>query len=617
MLSAGSVIVVDEAGLMTVDQANALIDVAAESGAAIRLVGDPRQLGAVGRGGVMETAGRWADQGPVMLDRVHRFLTVRVDETGLPVTETDIEYADLSLLLRDGADPDLVTAALVERGAVVVHQTRDETVAALAAQIAAQGEEDGGLAVTVATNDDAAELNRAVRFLRVQAGTVDDRRVAAGMDGARIGVGDRIVTRRNDAARDVANRETWTVQAVKADGAVLARHLDRRVRLEAGYVAEAVQLGYAVTDYGNQGVTCDRSVTWITEATTAGGLYVGATRGRYHNTLHVIADDTDDARQQIIMAAGRDRADRGLDVATALAQADAVAVVAVPAAPQRPVQSSTFDPADWRTAAELDTAARRVEARLAQGLRTLRQVPVMGDEQLERDNQADRTAAAEARQRAARHRAEADRIQAGRDQLAETATAEYFAARHDARIIDAGPGRLRRKAGQVAAALARRHETTQRWSEPQLPGSAWTDQTVSRAASQAADRVTAPAIDRHRAEAEREEATADRLDHQVTSRDRHQQTAIETNHSNAPRRDALIAAVETDRATIARHRQIRARRVETMTPDQVAAADQARTAYVAEQTRQHGLVAHRAQIDQTHEQARIPPPIERGPSLEV
>ena len=50
VLSGRSVIVVDEAGLMTVDQANALIDVAAETGAAIRLVGDPRQLGAVGQG---------------------------------------------------------------------------------------------------------------------------------------------------------------------------------------------------------------------------------------------------------------------------------------------------------------------------------------------------------------------------------------------------------------------------------------------------------------------------------------------------------------------------------------------------------------------------------------
>ena len=36
-----------------------IVDLAGESGAALRLVGDPRQLGAVGRGGVMETASRW------------------------------------------------------------------------------------------------------------------------------------------------------------------------------------------------------------------------------------------------------------------------------------------------------------------------------------------------------------------------------------------------------------------------------------------------------------------------------------------------------------------------------------------------------------------------------
>lgn len=90
VLSAASVVVVDEAGLMTVDQANALIDVAAASGASLRLVGDPRQLGAVGRGGVMETASRWVEGGPVTLDEVHRFLTVTVDETGLPVTKPDV-----------------------------------------------------------------------------------------------------------------------------------------------------------------------------------------------------------------------------------------------------------------------------------------------------------------------------------------------------------------------------------------------------------------------------------------------------------------------------------------------------------------------------------------------
>ena len=88
-LSAGSVVVVDEAGLLSVDQAVALIDVVRGSGASLRLVGDPRQLGAVGRGGVMETAARWAPAGEVTLSQVHRFLRLEAGPDGLPVTVPD------------------------------------------------------------------------------------------------------------------------------------------------------------------------------------------------------------------------------------------------------------------------------------------------------------------------------------------------------------------------------------------------------------------------------------------------------------------------------------------------------------------------------------------------
>jgi len=616
-LSGRSVLVVDEAGLMTVDQANALVDVAAQTGAAVRLVGDPRQLGAVGRGGVMETAGRWVEAGPVLLDQVHRFLTVTADETGLPVTDTDVDYAELSLRLRDGRDPELVAAALVQRGAVVVHPSPAEAVAAIAAEVAAHGDDAQVLAVTVATNDDADQVNRAVRDLRIRASLVDDSRVAVGRDGIRVGAGDRIVTRRNDPDLDVANRETWTVEAIRQDGTVQARSAGgsthRRVRLEAGYVAEAVQLAYATTDYGNQGVTADRSVTWVTEATTAGGLYVGATRGRYHNLLHVVAaDGLEEAQAQIVRAAGRDRADRGLDLARTRAQADAMAG---PAVPGRPVPPPGFDPADWRTVAELDTAARKVEARLAAGLRALQEVAVMPDDQRQRDNQADRAAAAEARQQAAWHHGQAERIAAGRDQLVSTAMADYLAARDDARTIEAGPGLLGRKARQVEAAQTRRDEMAQRWNEPQPPGSGWTDTAVRGAASTAVDRVVGPAVRHHQDEAGREAHTATALDWQVASRDRHQQIAIETNQHHAPRRDVLLAAVQADRATISHQRDIRAQRVANMTPAQIAAADQTRTAYLAERTRQARLVAQQAQALRAQEQARIPPPVQRGPTI--
>jgi hypothetical protein len=44
------------------------------------------------------------------------------------------------------------------------------------------------------------------------------------------------------------------------------------------------------------------------------------TRGRNLNRLHLVAGDLDDAREQFVRALERDRADRGLVVATAAAQ---------------------------------------------------------------------------------------------------------------------------------------------------------------------------------------------------------------------------------------------------------------------------------------------------------
>ena len=316
-LPAGSVVVVDEAGLLSVDQAVALVDVVRRAGASLRLVGDPRQLGAVGRGGVMETAARWAAGGEVTLDEVHRFLALEAGADGLPVTVPDTGWAEVCEALREGADPAGAAEALMDRGAVFVHPSREEAVATIAAEAAREAGREGALAVTVATNADAAELNQAVRAARVAAGQVGDTVVAAGMDGARIGTGDRVVTRRNDTAAGVANREPWTVSAVNEDGSVVVRAKDRHVRLPAEYVASAVQLGYASTDYGNQGVTADRSVTWLGPATSSGGLYVGASRGRWGNTVHVVAEGPGEARDMLAAAVRRDRADRGLEAARA------------------------------------------------------------------------------------------------------------------------------------------------------------------------------------------------------------------------------------------------------------------------------------------------------------
>ena len=88
-------VVVDEAGLLSVDQAVALVGVVRQARASLRLVGDPRQLGAVGRGGVMGTAARWAGGGEVTPDQVHGLLRLEAGADGLPVTVPETGWPEV------------------------------------------------------------------------------------------------------------------------------------------------------------------------------------------------------------------------------------------------------------------------------------------------------------------------------------------------------------------------------------------------------------------------------------------------------------------------------------------------------------------------------------------
>ncbi|UOE42719.1 hypothetical protein [Agromyces larvae] len=92
------------------------------------------------------------------------------------------------------------------------------------------------------------------------------------------------------------------------------------VRLPAEYVAEHTHLAYASTAYGTQGATASAAHTVITDSMAAASLYVGMTRGRNANRLHLVAADLDDAREQFVLAMERDRADRGLDSAATAAR---------------------------------------------------------------------------------------------------------------------------------------------------------------------------------------------------------------------------------------------------------------------------------------------------------
>lgn len=300
-LRRGERIVVDEAGMLDQESALALFTVAAETGATVALVGDRAQLPAVGRGGVLDMAAQIRGR-TIDMAEVHRF--------------TDPAYADLTIRLRDRAEPGAVFDQLTALGLIHLHADAD----ALHEHTAEQ--RNDGEAVTVATNDEAARLNARIRDQRIQAGVVDAETTATGSDGLPIGRGDVIQTRKNDTGLGVANRQQWIVQHVETDGTLWAleadsdRKREHSVRLPAAYVTDHTHLAYASTAYGVQGITAPTSHTVLSDAMSGAGVYVGMTRGKDENHLHLIAENAAEARQQFINAVERDRADRGLAAAT-------------------------------------------------------------------------------------------------------------------------------------------------------------------------------------------------------------------------------------------------------------------------------------------------------------
>ncbi|HTT90588.1 MAG TPA: MobF family relaxase [Acidimicrobiales bacterium] len=595
-LSAGSVVVVDEAGLLSVDQAVALIDVVRTSGASLRLVGDPRQLGAVGRGGVMETAARWASEGEVTLSEVHRFLRLEPGPDGLPVTVPDEGWVQVCEQLREGTDPAGTADALLERGAVVVHPSRGEAVAAIAAEAAREAGRDGAVAVTVATNADARELNQAVRALRVAAGQVDDSAIVTGMGRERIGAGDRVVTRRNDNPLGVANRETWTVSAVHPDGSVVVRGKDRYAQLPAEYVRDAVQLGYAATDYGNQGVTAARSATWVSPATSAGGLYVGASRGRWENRLHVVADDAKEAQDVLAAAVRRDRADRGLDAARARAEAEAVR-------PARDKPRPVVVPEGWRSARELDDALRRVDANLSAALSWQYLRPVADDATWRAETAPERAKADAAWADAARYRAEAARWAqpAARETLLGQAKAEFSRAKDDAWVVAAGPGAFGRKAERVREAQHRLYHLSAYWGTP-LP-ERWGKKDLARAAARAAEARQAHEVGTCEAEGAKAADVARVTDARLARRDGERAEVLASNQAIRERRAGDVAKAEGARAALAEERQ---RRVKALSPEDVVAFDAARDAERAKVARAQEVKERARQLVPDHLRHRGP-----------
>ena len=285
-LSAGDLLIIDEASIAGTVALDELRDQAHRAGAKLLLVGDWAQLAAVDAGGAFGLLA--ADRPDVAeLVNLHRF-------------KADWE-ADASKLLRLGK-----TAGLdpyLEHGRITAGL--DETIITDAVEAWKQDEltlnSDGDahlVSLLIApTNEMVERLNAIAREWRIQQGHVDLAQTATIASGD-ASVGDRIVTRQNartlrtDHDRWVKNNDEWVIAGVNPDtGDIVAVAGEEYVTLPADYCRDHVQLAYATTAHRSQGRTVDTAHTIVDSSASRETFYVAMTRGKLSNRAYVITDE--------------------------------------------------------------------------------------------------------------------------------------------------------------------------------------------------------------------------------------------------------------------------------------------------------------------------------------
>ena len=232
--TAGQIVIIDEASLAGTHSLDRITGLAETAGAKVLLVGDYAQLQSVDAGGAFALLAGDRDDAPELID-IHRFTNEWEKTASLDLRHgrTDIidTYIDYDRI-RDGDEDTMTDAAYAA--------WREDTAAGLVSVLIAE------------TNETVTALNNRARADLILDGTLHPSREVKLNSGSLAGVGDTIITRRNDRrlrTKDtwVRNGARWQITQVRGDGSLTVRATGRRfggaIVLPAPYVSEHIDLG--------------------------------------------------------------------------------------------------------------------------------------------------------------------------------------------------------------------------------------------------------------------------------------------------------------------------------------------------------------------------------------
>ena len=281
-LTRGQLVIIDEASLGGTFALDAITSHAQQVGAKVLLVGDWAQLAAVDAGGAFGMLVRDRGDAPELVD-VRRFKNDWEKQASLQLRIGDTDVIDTYIAhqrVTPGGYDEILEAA---------YQAWRTDLAA------------GKSTVLIAeTLDTVSALNTRARTDRILQGDVAVDGVKL-HDGNEVSRGDLIITRENNRRLSlgrswVKNGDRWHVAHANDDGSLTVRRAGSKRRttitLPVSYVAEHVDLGYAVTAHRAQGATVDTAHAVVhSPEVTRESLYVAMTRGRESNRVYVATDE--------------------------------------------------------------------------------------------------------------------------------------------------------------------------------------------------------------------------------------------------------------------------------------------------------------------------------------
>ncbi|HVD40052.1 MAG TPA: MobF family relaxase [Solirubrobacterales bacterium] len=289
-LARGSVLVVDEAGMVDSRAMGRLISHAERAEAKLVLIGDPAQLGEIEAGGLFAAIAARTE--PVVLDEVVRH-------------RHDLDR-DSAKLIREGRGRDAVASYFKNERVTVSDDplTRREVMVADWWQSFSQGEDALMLAKR---NAEVRELNAMARERRAAEARLGAEEIVVGE--ASFAAGDQVITRINDQRLGVFNRERWRIAEVDAESRRLVLDgIDTRGRVCVDSVflervnprdgAPAIEHAYAATIYQAQGATLDSAFVMADPSMTREEFYVAASRTRGETFLYA-TPEVQAAREEI------------------------------------------------------------------------------------------------------------------------------------------------------------------------------------------------------------------------------------------------------------------------------------------------------------------------------